>query len=61
MDTGELRRAAPRDVAYFVVDVTYGLVVRWATGDLEGSLAAHAPALTDLIFNGIGTRREKRP
>jgi AcrR family transcriptional regulator len=60
MDAGELRRADPRDVAYFVVDVVYGAVVRWATGDLPGSLAGHASVLADLVFKGIGFAEEGR-
>ena len=58
MDAGELRRADPRDVGYFVVDVVYGSVVRWAMGDLAGSLTAYAPVLSDLIFAGIGAAEE---
>jgi len=61
MAEGALRRAAPRDVAYFVVDVVYGAVLRWASGDLPESLVAHAPVLMKLIFQGIGVAEEGRP
>jgi AcrR family transcriptional regulator len=59
MAEGTLTRAAPRDVAYFVVDVVYGAVLRWASGDLPGSLVSHAPVLMRLIFNGIGVRENR--
>ena len=61
MKQGALRRLAPRDVAYFAVDAGYGAVMRWASGDLKGSLMDYAPVLSGLIFDGIGARKEKRP
>ena len=61
MKQGELRRGAVRDVAYFAVDAGYGAVLRWASGDLKGSLVDHAPVLSRLIFDGIGASKEKRP
>jgi AcrR family transcriptional regulator len=61
MKQGELRRAAARDLAYFAVDASYGAVMRWASGDLKGSLVGHAPVLSSLIFEGIGAHKEKRP
>jgi AcrR family transcriptional regulator len=60
MKQGALRRVAARDVAYFAVDAGYGAVLRWASGDLKGSLVDHAPVLSRLIFDGIGAKKEKR-
>jgi len=60
MKQGALRRMAARDVAYFAVDAGYGAVLRWASGDLKGSLVDHAPVLSSLIFDGISAHKEKR-
>lgn len=61
MQQGQLRGRSPRLVAQFVIDVVYGAIAAWGTGETSGSLRERVPELMDLIFNGIGASKEDLP